>query len=224
VSRKTLIVGAAGVLVGAGFGLIRFHPTDTTATASQSPLSAVKAVGAKRGVPRFIASKNGEPVLETNPTKPGYDPTRFRGILSVVDLYQREPRLEVWSKTIEEHLTQGLKTDFAKLLPAVTIDSVECRSTVCRLGWTGPKNEEDKLIRVIEVLYPPSSIGFGRRTLFVQFWYPEVQVGDARGFLNGISAARSKQLNSIRRLAKLAESYGKKMPDQRIPDEAWPDK
>jgi hypothetical protein len=122
-----------------------------------------------------------------------------------------------------------LRTDLAKLLPAVTIDSVECRYTICRLVWRGSQSEEGKLLRVINVLYPPESLEFGRDHTFYltykgQVFYRDVQVGDANSLLNGMSAARSQQLDQIRRLAKLAESYGKKMPDQRIPDEAWPDK
>jgi hypothetical protein len=228
-SRKMVIAGVAGVLVGAGLGFFRFYPTDSqTATASQPSRSAEKTRGAKQIAPRFVASTGEPALLETNPGKPGYDPTRLRGVFSLVELYQREPRHEEWAKTIENHLAQGLRTDLAKLLPTVTLDSVECRYTLCRLVWRGPKSDESKLVRVIEVLYPAERMAFGRNVAVLAykgpFWYPEVQVGDATSLINGMSAARSKQLEQIRRLAKLAESHGEKMPDQRIPDEAWPDK
>ena len=229
--NAVVIMGVVGVLAGAAIGLIG---TGTEAGDRPRP-GAGRAAGPAPGnsgagptAPRFVVPAKPAPALQTNPSQPDYDPTRFKGIVKLSDVYQREPRNESWAGTVESHLTRGLGADLAKVLPGVTIEPVECRSTMCRVAWRGPGEEERKVIQAIQVLYPPEGMGFGpNQELFLAYkgshWYPEVGLGNSSELLKGMHVARQKQLTAIREGSKMAQLHGRSMPDDGIPAHAWPE-
>lgn len=131
-------------------------PEDDAAKAGlPAPSSAMsRAAMGTRSSPDFVRDPAG---VELVPGRPGYDPYYLAHIMSLQNVFDQEPKNQVWAGVMETELATlpGLEN----LLPDVKIDRVECKTTVCRLYLEIPaRSPHDRFNtqRVIDRLVPGS--------------------------------------------------------------------
>lgn len=99
------------------------------------------APGSKRtaSTPRFVLD-SASTVVQNDPRALDYDPRRLIRIgKRVDDVFAAEPRLTAWAGARERTLRSEIGKDLSRLVPLATIESVECRSSTCRVTIDAPE-------------------------------------------------------------------------------------
>ncbi len=157
--RKWIYMCAAvivGVLAAAFHA--RSGPRSQNASPSGSPRQPGAAEHSTRVARGFQTRTSNDGTIVNVPGAPGYDPTRFRGILRISDIFAQEPRKEDWAGPVERWLTTRLTQDLKALVPEVSNVTAECRTSTCKLHWDGPRDALTKVKEVHAALY----MGTGR--------------------------------------------------------------
>ncbi len=106
--------------------------------------------------------------LQLVPGLEGYDPWKFREIVSVKDIFLQEPRNVPWAEPVEHFLREDLSLIVKKRYPDVSLSQVECRTTICKISWGETKQKaEDVGLVMISSLSSLASLGGRENALFV---------------------------------------------------------
>jgi hypothetical protein len=114
-------------VVGAASGLVAPGSNDRTA----SP-------------PRFVLDR-ASTAVQNDPRALDYDPRRLIRIgKRVDDVFAAEPRITAWAGARERSLRSEIGKDLSRLVPLATIESVECRSSTCRVTIAAPEAQVEE--------------------------------------------------------------------------------
>ena len=220
-----LVAGDGGARNRTGEGATGLDTTrEPTLTQTQLRLQQPPAVerGSKPPSPPpvFVPVDDSRPALQVVPGAPGYDPTKFGGLISIGKVFEAEPRNESWARPVEEHMQRRLERDLGSIAPQVTT-KVECRTTTCRWTWTGPAESDEAVRWAQRMLYMGSVVArTGKNELTAAYYggglgFKGLAMGDAAGLIERMEQRRAALLRAIHegRRAHL---------DEFIPRSAWP--
>jgi protein-disulfide isomerase len=137
----------AAKIAGAGF-VVGGRLADGTTALAQLVETAIKKAG-RRPPPRTAAG----PAPETNPRQPGYDPQRLLMHLSARQLFAGEPRDDAWAAAVEKELAPLVDRDLRAVEPKLASTAVDCRSTLCRIGWRAGRADEKAVAAAADYLF-----------------------------------------------------------------------
>jgi hypothetical protein len=212
-----------GVVVGRRVAASSARQTARPPCASVHP-DATRKSGASRPdqPPRFreAGTSQREP-LQSVPGERGYDPVRFIGILSPRKIFDSEPRSPFWAHATEEALQSELSFDLRRIAPEITSVEVECKTTTCRISWSGEQSARDKLTAAITALYPPARMGAHSEAIYVAYFggrgHGDLPMGDPVALLERLSVMRAENLRIIHLGGYPSHFYSL------IPKHLWPE-
>jgi hypothetical protein len=220
-----IFVVVAGVFCGlfASFVLFGGRPRGRSAIldAPTGPAKPVRGTvtGRGRDIPKFSTPQDA--AIVTAPGAPGYDPTRFLGVMMARDIFRGEARNPAWAEPMEQGLLSTAEEEVQKAIPELEALQVECRTTVCQFRWKAPPAAMAKVGGYLLGLYSgsggdvPSSGTF--TTVFAGGQFRDVPQGDAAAALARVRELRPKRLRGIR--FQTARGLN---PYPSVPLEAWP--
>lgn len=167
--RAILLTAAAALIVGVVAALL--------IPQSRRPPGVVEAVETTRAAPGEwrgsppIAGRKGPPALRpvrtssadiaTDPSEVDYDPVKAAAMVGGNrNLFPREPRDPAWAGAVENALLPMIQDDLSRLVPGVSNAKMECRSTMCKISWDGPREVEVKARKVLSILFGGASESF----------------------------------------------------------------
>ncbi len=107
---------------------------------------------ARKHMPAIVRVKS-QSLVEDDPTKANYDPTKLLLVLDmpIGEIHESEPRDSLWASemevALERYVTDSTKQDF----PNSELVSVECRSASCKTHLTVPDDEFSDLNEYVQV-------------------------------------------------------------------------
>jgi hypothetical protein len=97
-----------------------------------------------RSTPRFVLDR-ASTAVQNDPRALDYDPRRLIRIgKRVDDVFAAEPRIAAWAGARERTLRSEIGKDLSHLVPLATIESVECRSSTCRVTIAAPEEQVEE--------------------------------------------------------------------------------
>lgn len=221
------------LLASTGVGLVAAYATRKDALPSAPPKGPRVADSTPGAAKRVLPSPPRVPALvppdaetsvsgsvELQPGRKGYDPARLAKVVPLESLFGQEPRNGAWAAPVEEALPGLVLADTDRLLPGLKIVAVSCRTTVCRIEWSGPE-EVGKLAEEVMRILLPGAVSKTRSPYhYVAFsggrWlYRNVPAGNVQETLSVTRQARERMMAWVRRGTMTPMPAG-------IPPEAWP--
>jgi hypothetical protein len=163
--RKAMLVALAAVIVGVGGALLlpgsrnasrRIDVARSERTAATAKFAApAQGLATRKPSPPALRSAGRHPgAVVINPTAPDYDPVHAAAALGGTrNLFPREPRDPAWAVPVEAALTPMISDDLTRAVPGVSDVKVECRTTMCRISWKGPHDQQNLARQVLSTMY-----------------------------------------------------------------------
>jgi hypothetical protein len=211
--RRSVPTVVAGTVLGVALALTSRHRERPRSGESHAPSPSLGASGRQIPPPATLgAPSRHDQTLELHPDAPGYDPSRFAGVIALSTVFDREPRVERWAKPMETYLADRIGTELARLIPGVALRHVECRTATCAVmldriaGDVGAAVKPAVVRQMLAVLYSPAAgEHFQQEELgFVLVyrgtpWLPDVSRDDPDQLISAIERRRAAVLEKIRR-------------------------
>jgi hypothetical protein len=135
-----IVVGVAAVAGLAGFFAARARRATKHAIvegARPSPPHPDRLAG--RRTPNIVGGPD-EDQRRFVPGQPQYDPVSLVRFVPAEELFANEPRNPVWSTPVEAWIRKLDRKAIDAVLPGFEMTAVECRTTICRVSWTAPRD------------------------------------------------------------------------------------
>lgn len=110
----------------------------------------IRAIECRTG-PRYPAVADLPRGLEKNPARPTYDAVALRrGGASSLEIFAREPRDESWANAMEAVVRTGVREDLRHGAAAAALESVECRTSSCRVRISTVPALQERAFRALQ--------------------------------------------------------------------------
>jgi len=151
-------------------------------------------------------------------SSPDYDPAKYATDFG--KLFDQEPRKPQWAPFLESTFSKLLKEDLSALLPGMGDVSLECKSVICRLQWTGAVQNRNKMSAILVTLYNVDSFQYDGKSAFLSFGGKQHQRFRESGqaLIDNTSAERAKRLATLRAGKLPAGAY------RHIAANEWPER
>jgi hypothetical protein len=220
--KRILVIGFSAIMgVGVAFAL---RSPGSTVTPGRRTVSGSGVSTGRTGTPRFVppgSSENGR--IETDPTNPRYDPTKFLRVMPVRNLFAMEPRSSDWAGPMEQFFREHVARDVSQLPAPIAID-VECKTTMCRFRWDAPGEAGAKIRRLISFLYIGSGAGSGIDDnewviMYKGGWLEGISAGNPEVLARALEAQRKKQLRVAKARAERGQPILRELSPSELPTE-----
>jgi hypothetical protein len=234
-NRKGILAGIAVVgaaLLGA-LVAIKGRATPSLSAAATVPatpgeLEAHTPADSRQGrrppPPHFRPSDRAQ-ALETTPGQPGYDPIKLMGVMPAVEIFRQEPRAVPWAPTLEAGLRSRLERELTSLVPGTVLESVECKTTMCKVSWQPSQpSDNQKLREFLEVLYMGSGAGSGSKASEMILVYAGgtmsgTDASDANNVIAALPAIRKRRLTQLQ---NILQARGEHPKYKAVARDEWP--
>ncbi len=97
------------------------------------------------------------------PGSPSYDPTKLRRArdLSADEVFELEPRDNVWAGRFEKKLNGLVSDEIQRLSDEATVEDVECHTSSCKVRVRVPKDRQDDFLGLYPVPMFADGTGVG---------------------------------------------------------------
>jgi hypothetical protein len=198
-SRASLLA-AVGIASASTFAFVFY-----TRSASRLPPAACRPAGdpeeAKLTSPEILRRRLGfrtaitKEKVEIDPSAPSYNPEKLARMVGFQAVFAAEPRNKPWADRVEAELGSLLGDSLQAVVPEVTSARLECRTTLCRVGWTlAPESSKAARRRVEEVVrqvFPGSGQVLGNNGRLV-LWQDRRVLADIRDLEAFLPAAKKR--------------------------------
>jgi hypothetical protein len=100
--------------------------------------------------PRFATKSTGR--VESDPTKPGYDPVDLLTIgNNTLDVFRAEPRSDPWAGKMEKLLGTSVTVDVKHFSKRAKVIQTECRTSSCLVTVEAPDDELKRISLALQI-------------------------------------------------------------------------